>query len=98
MNSAQVPSVHRGATGRRAVVVGGKRDEGGFTWVYVVFRRTHGLCYFCMIRTARPGAMVAMGQRYNDHFRSSHAPTSMPEGSGSDFDHEGSEKKVGCQG
>ena len=89
MNSAQVPSAHRG--GHRtplAVVMGGKRREGGSIWIHAVFRRSHGLCCFSMIRTARRGAMMVMRQRYNDHFSSSYAPISVPRRL----------RKVGCQG
>ena len=77
-----------GGTGRRAVVVGGKRRKGGSIWIHAVFRRSHGLCCFYVIRTARPGAMVVMRQRYNDRFSSSYAPISVPRGL----------RKVGCQG
>eukprot|EP00966_Prymnesium_polylepis_P310298 7169291-Prymnesium_polylepis.1 len=31
-----------GATGRRAVVMGGKRREGSSIWIHAVFRRLHG--------------------------------------------------------
>ena len=55
---AQTRLTSPSATGRRAVVVGGKRRERGSIWIHAVFMRSHGLCGFSMIVTARPGAMM----------------------------------------
>ena len=42
--------------------MGGELRERCSTWVHTVSRQTHGACCFPMIRAARPGALVAMGQ------------------------------------
>ena len=62
------------ATGRRAVVVGGKRREGGSIWIHAVFRRSHGLCCFSMIMTAKPDAMVATGQAVVNYYTHARRP------------------------
>ena len=59
-----------------------------------VFRRSHGLCCFYVIKTARPGAMMVMRQRYNDHFSSSYAPISVDGATRAPTEM----RKVGCQG
>ena len=42
--------------------MGDERRERRFMWSHAVSRQTHGASSFPMIRAARPGALVAMGQ------------------------------------
>ena len=62
MHSSQVAIVTPRPVGCHEVAMGDERCERCSTWSHAVSRQTHGASSFPMIRVARPGALVAMGQ------------------------------------